>query len=363
MGKNLHIQQDTVLSLTYPERADFSTQGHPYSSDSFFQEANNGWSPSNLVNEIVYKRLNEKSKCKLVYMTAVIHPQYCLQIIKNVVWRAGYECERDLLLRYCLGSTFCSRGAQAFVSKLKEERISDTYLMKAAQLITQDKAVRSTHESVGILRGVPIVSGLIKRHIDSGRKVMPIRTARVIFKRIRSHAALQPQDMILWDVLRETIARRIPNAAPYMLKQVRMEIFANDTFTNPTLYYCLKNRGVDTSKMGELLNAKASTIYDTDYATRRSIANKIRIQLRHAWLDLSDSDRKEMERQGLNIIDAMVATAGYISLNNLLVLVTMLSKESLDQRAICCQPGHDFGPLGRLTIRDFKYRKLDNLIP
>ncbi|CDR95376.1 hypothetical protein, conserved [Babesia bigemina] len=360
--KHLHIQQDMALRLTYPERMDFITQGYPYSSASFLQGDKSGWSPSNLVNEIVYERLSDKSKCKLVYMAAVIHPQYCSQIIKNVVYRAGYKCERDLLLKYCLGFTFCSRGAKAFVSKLKEERISDVYLMKAAQLAMRDKAIRLTSQSLDLLRNVPIVSGLIKRHIESGRKLLPIRTARVIFKRVRSHAELQPEDMILWDVLRETITMRIPNATPYILKQVRMEIFGNETFTDPTLYYCLKNRGIDTSTMDEILKEKGSAIHDMDSAIKFSMANKTRTQLRRAWLDMSDSNKKEMERLGLNIIDAMVVTAGYSSLNNLLVLVTMLSKRSLDQPAKCCQRVHEFERLGRLKLRDFKFSKLDKLI-
>ncbi|GIX64237.1 FAD-linked oxidase [Babesia caballi] len=211
-------------------------------------------------------------------------------------------------------------------------------------------------DAMDILQTVPIVSGLMKRHTESGRKVMPIRTARLIYKRIRNHVDLQPNDMTLWDVLRETIARRVPNAPLYLYKQVRMELFSAETFIAPEFKVCLKNRGIEASKLYDLGDTQREA-NNLDRNTRRRMAQRVRKNLRHLWLEMAGMSKGEMESIGLHILDAMTATAGYGSLNNLLALVTMLSKKAGDKNEYRCrQPGSEFEHSPRLEIKDFRFK-------
>ncbi|ORM42334.1 uncharacterized protein BXIN_1586 [Babesia sp. Xinjiang] len=358
--RKFSIKQEAAKTLTYPERVDFDSQGYPYSAE-VFSLADVGSSPSQLVHPKVYKYLNKRSRSKLVYIFAALNPQCGLQIIKHIVSSAGYKCERDLLLNFCLGSNFGSRGAKAFVSKLKEERISDHYISKAAQLATGGKMHYCVSDALVILQDSPYVSGLIKRHIDSGRKVMPISTARMIFKRIRNNVELQPQDMTLWDVMRKFIALRVPNAPLHLYKQVRMEIFANETYISPNLKRCLKRRGIEADGITELYTTQRGNTQDVDYSTRSRAAKVIRRDLRQLWISAANSSKIEMERIGLDIIDAMVAAAGYGTLNNLIVLVTMLSKLPDDNNERRCrQPGPDFEHSPLLEMKDFKFKKFQD---
>ncbi|EDO05241.1 hypothetical protein BBOV_I001570 [Babesia bovis T2Bo] len=349
------VTQDEALNLTYPERLDFQYHGYPYSVQPF-TTMDSGFAPSNLVHPKVYERLGERSKTKLVYIQAALYPESALQIVKNIIRVAGYKCERDLLLDFCLGSKFGSRGARSFVSKLKEELISDRYLCKAAQLITGNTEPVSIHEALSTLREVSSVSGLVKRHIGSGRTLMPINTARMIFKRIRNRTPLEPRDMVLWDIMRKVLETKVPNAPRRIQKQARMEVLATDTYLSPYLDICLKNRGIDPAGLSEI----RGNLQDMDYDKRKSTARAVRKHIRRLWIDSAKGSKCEMERLGMEIIDAMASAAGYGGLNNVIILVKMLSKPPANKHeARCRQPGPEFERSAKLEIKDFKYKNLD----
>lgn len=357
----LSTKQESALKLTYPDRLDFDSQGYPYSDVSFYDNPDTGWSPSQLVVPAVFKRLSDKSRCKLVYISAALHPEYCLQLVKNVAFCAGYKCERELLLNFCLHSQFGSRGAKNFVSKLKEEHISNRYIQKAARLVTGSPSSLTVSDAMNTLLNVPIVSGLMKRHLESGHKMMPINTSQMIFKRIRRNTILKPEDLMLWDIAREAISRRVPHAPLYIYRQVRMELFAADTYIAPTFRFSLERRGIDTTGLYDSTNGLDDITPGMDYAKRRKIAKQISRNLKKIWLNNSKSQRSEMDRVGLEIIDAMAATTGYESFNNVLILVTMLSeKPATTQLWRCQQPGPEFEHSTRLEVKDFKYKLGDS---
>ncbi|KAK1442898.1 hypothetical protein BgAZ_304160 [Babesia gibsoni] len=353
----LSPKQHSSLKLTYPNRLEFTSQGYPYSSYPLYKDVENGWSPSELVHPHIFHRLSEGSRCKLVYIAAALHPEYCLQLVKNVAFCAGYKTEKELLQKFCLNSTFGSRGAKAFISKLKEEKISHGYIKKAVCLATGLDAPKDLRAAELILSNIPLVAGLVKRHIDSGHKVMPVATSRMIYKRLRRNSALKPDHLLLWDIMRETILRRVPKAPLYIYKQARMELFSDEVYTSPVLGTLLEKRGLDVTDLFDLTQQKNNCNGDTTYLEKRRIAKQMRMNLKSVWHKNAGFVRSDLERVGLEIIDAMAMAAGYEGINNILVLASLLSEKSGDTKEWRSrQPGPDFEHSASLELKDFKYK-------
>lgn len=86
----------TRYDQIYPDRVDFrpcedTTDIGGISDQIFYTEIDKskGWSPSLLVDNSVFSILSDKMKCQLVYLSAALHPEYTLQIVKNVAFVAG----------------------------------------------------------------------------------------------------------------------------------------------------------------------------------------------------------------------------------------------------------------------------------
>ncbi|AFZ80733.1 hypothetical protein BEWA_001400 [Theileria equi strain WA] len=348
---------DDPLKQTYPERISFDSQGYPYSDEPFLyssKKISTPWSPSKLVHKEVFRYLNKESKSKLVLMAAALYPKFALQIVKNIAVMAGYPSERQLITSFCLKNQFFSKAAHSFVSKLEEEIESDKLLRDAASLYT-----KSTHESqasaLKILATVPYVSGLIKRHLESGHKTMPVKSARNVFMRVREEVELLPEEMILWDVLRDLISRRVLNVPARIYRQVRTEFFSVANYLSHSLKRELEKRSVDTSILYYGIDKIPEDIKSISREERMDLAQKVGRNLKQIWLNSANKNNRTFEDVGLYILDAMAATAGYKDLKNVITLVTMLSKPIVGKiEKKTRQPGPDFEHSPHLEFKDFK---------
>ncbi|KAK2197764.1 hypothetical protein BdWA1_000767 [Babesia duncani] len=350
---------DNPLDQTYPERISFESQGYPYSKEPLFDESKipegSRWSPSMLIDEKLFSLLTASSKAKLVYVAAALHPEYALQIVKNVAYAAGFNSERMLLTKFCLKSTFTSRGGKAFVSKIKEELIADKFLRRAAKLFSKTY-VTSLANALDILKEAPPVMGLIKRHLDSGHRIMPVNRARMIYKRIRRNVDLPLEEMMLWDVLRDLISKRVLDTPLRVYKNTRMELFSSRTYLNPILPQELEKRGIDASKLYYGTGGLPMDMENMERNEKLRLAKAIARNIKQIWLETADNNVNNLEKTGLQILDAIAAAAGYRNLNNVLVLVTLLSKPQDKISRFTRQPGPEFEHSPRLELKDFRFK-------
>eukprot|EP00375_Theileria_parva_P003426 XP_766108.1 hypothetical protein [Theileria parva strain Muguga] len=342
------------LNQTYPIRNSFEAMGYPYSDQLFYSESDSEglWSPSKLVDPGVFSRLSKKNRSKLVCVAASLHPEYALQIVKNVAFAAGYKSERELLTNFCLNLSFTSRGARSFISKLKEERLSDEKLRLAAKLYKQSQLPTSLKSAMDTLVQVPYISGLVKRHLESGRKTMSLKRARMILKRVRSEVELLPEDMVLWDILKDLISRKVLNAPSRLYKQVAKQILPLKNYLSPTLKQEIENRGVDPTKLYNDTNGLPEDLESIPWEERVDLARKIRKNVKNIWLE---NRRHSFEETGILLVDALSATAGYKDINNVLTIVSMLSKPPATKvEKFSRQPGPEFEHSPKLEFKDFK---------
>ncbi|XP_954191.1 uncharacterized protein TA20160 [Theileria annulata] len=346
--------KNNPLNQTYPIRNSFESMGYPYSDQLFYSEPNSEdvWSPSKLVDPHVFNRLSKKNKSKLVCVAASLHPEYALQIVKNIAFAAGYKSERELLTNFCLNCSFTSRGSRSFISKLKEERLVDEKLRQAAKLYKKCQLPSSLKSALDILVEVPYISGLIKRHLESGRKIMSLKRARMILKRVRSEVELLPEDMVLWDILKSLISRKVLNAPSRLYKQAAKQILALKNYLSPNLKQEIESRGVDAVKLYKDTNGLPQDLESISWDERVDLARKIRKNVKNIWLE---NRQHSFEDTGIRLVDALSATAGYKDINNVLTIVSMLSKPPQTKvERLSRQPGPEFEHSPRLEFKDFK---------
>ncbi|UKJ88026.2 hypothetical protein MACJ_000468 [Theileria orientalis] len=354
--------KENPLNQTYPIRSSFETQGYPYSDEPFYREEDEAmdsrWSPKDLVDEQVYGSLNAKNKAKLVCVAAALHPEYALQIVKNIAYAAGYRSERELLHNFTLKSNFTSRGAKAFINKLNEELEAHDRLREAARLYrrwsTGPETLKATTD---ILANVPHIAGLMRRHLESGHRIMPLKRAKMILRLVRAEVELQPEDTTLWDVLKRLIARRVMNAPSRVYKQVAKQVLALGNYLNPKLKSEMESRGIEAGGLYEHTGyAEAEGGIENVEALSREqrieLAKRIRANVKSIWLR---NGSYSFEDTGLYLIDALSAAAGYENLTNVLTIVSMLSKKPenrLEEHSR--QPGPEFEHSPRLEFKDFR---------
>ncbi|BAM39084.1 conserved hypothetical protein [Theileria orientalis strain Shintoku] len=358
--------KENASNQTYPIRTTFETQGYPYSEEPFYREEDEDtegrWSPKDLVDEQVYRSLSGKNRAKLVCVAAALHPEYALQIVKNIAHAAGYRSERELLQNFTLKSNFTSRGARAFIKKLKEESEAHEKLREAARLYRRwRKGPETLKETTQILANVPQIAGLMRRHLESGHRIMPLKRAKMILRLVRAEAELEPEDTTLWDLLKKLIARRVMNAPPRVYKQVAKQVLALANYINPALRSELESRGIATEGLYEhtaYANAEGG-IENAENLSREEridLAKRIRANVKTIWLK---KGRNAFEDTGLHVIDALSATAGYGNITNVLAIASMLSKRPenrLEEHSR--QPGPDFEHSPRLEFKDFRHAKV-----
>ncbi|SJK86024.1 conserved Plasmodium protein, unknown function [Babesia microti strain RI] len=336
----------TRYDQIYPDRVDFrpcedTTDIGGISDQIFYTEIDKskGWSPSLLVDNSVFSILSDKMKCQLVYLSAALHPEYTLQIVKNVAFVAGYKNESELLRKFAFNNKFTSRGAKSYILKLSEESAANHIKEKIKSSPLSNRADRNLES---------IHKPLVWKSLDRRTSLRRLKKRlHKIFEEEEAHGMAKPS---LWLVLKQQIDRRILEAPRTFYKQVKHTLLGTRNMSSRSIVTELIDRGFDPPcRSYSYINRKE----------RVKIARKMEV-----WADKEitlppNGLKTNIDYvKALSILDAAASAAGYKSIRHLLALVAMLAKPKTDKISRRIRQPGEIGQDNELKIKHFAH-KLD----